>query len=73
MLRNFIKKMIAARTASDAMQTLKFLTVEHFNRQSYTRDPHAYRVKAQYLADIYAMKSDNAEELTFNANLVGAV
>ena len=73
MLKNFIKKMIAARTASVAMQTLNFLTDEDLKGLGYTRDSYAYMVKAQYLADIYAMKSDNAEELTFNANLVGAV
>jgi hypothetical protein len=73
MLRNFIKKMIAARTASVAMQTLNFLTDEDLKGLGYTRGSYAYMVKAQYFADIYAMKSDNVEELTFNANLVGAV
>ena len=73
MLTSFFNKMIAARTASVAMQTLKFLTDEDLKGLGYTRGSYAYMVKAQYLADIYAMKSDNAEELTFNANLAGAV
>ena len=73
MLTSFFKKMVAARTASVAMQTLKFLTDEDLKGLGYTRGSYAYMVKAQYLADIYLMKSDNAEKLTFNANLVGAV
>ena len=60
MLRNFIKKMIAARTASVAMQTLNFLTDEDLKGLGYTRD--SYATDADRAAIIFLMKFLNIFE-----------